>query len=80
MHHSLYQKFISPASFSRALGYLVSMGTLSASEAIKYRSGFVPDNFELLLPHGGVMAHSPKGYFIWTSSSNFQAVVDWALA
>lgn len=77
----MHQKFISPASFSRALGHLVSSGTLSAIDAIKYRSGAVPHDFQLLLPHGAVMRHSPGGYVIQGGNpSTFQADLAWALA
>ncbi|AZI41586.1 hypothetical protein EHF33_01460 [Deinococcus psychrotolerans] len=77
----MHQKFISPASFSRALCHLVALGTLSASEAVKYRSGVVPHDFQLLLPHGAVMRHSPGGYVIQGGNPGaFQADLAWALA
>lgn len=72
---------ISPASFSRVLGHLVSCGALSAREAVLYRSGKVPALFQLPLPHGAMLRHSPRGYVIDGSSSrDFQADLAWALA
>ena len=72
---------ISPASFSRVLSHLVSFGTLSACEAVRYRSGKVPQQFQLPLPHGALLRHSPRGYVIdGEPSRDFQADLAWALA
>ena len=71
---------ISPASFSRALNHLVSIGSLSAQEAVLYRRGLVPDHFQLPLPHGGVLCHSREGYLIrGQRGPAFQADRAWAL-
>ncbi len=72
---------ISPASFSRVLGHLVSCGALSAREAVLYRSGKVPALFALPLPHGALLRHSSRGYVIdGAGSRDFQADLAWALA
>ncbi|WP_161882703.1 hypothetical protein [Deinococcus alpinitundrae] len=72
---------ISPASFSRVLSHLVSCGSLSAGEAVRYRSGKVPQQFQLALPHGALLRHSSRGYVIdGAGSRDFQADLAWALA
>ncbi|WP_420596811.1 hypothetical protein [Deinococcus sp.] len=71
---------ISPACFSRALGHLVGLGTLSAHEAVRYRHGLVPNSFKLPLPHGGWLEHSPAGYVIrGVRGPSFQADRAWVL-
>ncbi|WP_146202759.1 hypothetical protein [Deinococcus irradiatisoli] len=72
------QKVISPACFSRALGHLVGIGTLAADEAVNYRYGKVPRDFELLLPHGSRLRHSAQGYVI-QGDNEFHKDLDWAL-
>ena len=76
----MQQKFISPACFSRALGHLVGQGTLSASEAVRYRQGLVPHDFQLPLPHGAWLRHRARGYVIEGQlSPDFQADLAWVL-
>lgn len=78
MKEQLNQKVISPACFSRALGHLVGVGLLSAGDAVTYRHGKVPQDFQLQLPHGSRLCHSVHGYVI-QGDCNFQQDLAWAL-